>query len=75
MNIFDWFNDMSAQALTAVQSVFSVIVLIAAGMLSGRGGWTISKIVMAFVGAGIVLFFVWGGHLWVRDMFQATVGG
>jgi hypothetical protein len=74
VNLFDWINSTSAQALTAFQTFMTLACAVIAVWVAGRGGYTFAKILMAGLGAGVILFFIWGGHLWVRDLLQGTTG-
>ncbi|GED40617.1 MULTISPECIES: hypothetical protein [Microbacterium] len=67
MNLFDWINTTSAEALTAFRTVMSLVVTVLAVWLPSRGGYTLTKVIAAAFLAAILLVIIWGGIEGIKD--------
>lgn len=73
MNIFDWFNNMTDQAMATLNVV---IILVGVGIFalgSVRGKGRIPSILISLVAGGL---FIWGGIagvFWMRDQAAGTI--
>lgn len=68
MNIFDWINATTAEALTSFRIVMSAVVTFLAAWLPSRGnGYTLTKVIGAAFLAAILLVVIWGGIEGIKD--------
>lgn len=68
MNLFDWINTTSTEALTAFRTVMTLVVSFLAVWLPSRGsGYTLTKVIGAAFLAAILLVVIWGGIEGIKD--------
>ena len=71
MNVFDWFNSLTAQALVSVRAAASVVAVILVIWLPSRGsGYTMVKVIGAIIVGALILVGVWGGPEGIRQSIQ-----
>lgn len=72
MDIWDQINQQSADALTSIRSIITVVAVVLVLIYAGKRGWQVTAFIVGGLLAALLLFFTWGGLDVVRGWFEAT---